>query len=222
MANIAAVMMSNSLDGATWRGMSELVRRDFARTVEECTRGAPLGRLRRLGHLIVPSAFCAIIFRIAHLLHANGWWRLGAMIALLNQRICGVMLHPASEIGPGLFIPHPVGVTFCGRAGTNLSIYPIGYIAPAVFPGWRNHIQPDWPRLGDNVRIVTAATVIGNVSVGNNALIGVHVVLRSDIDDSMVVLVRPNWRLNRKGDVVVPDAAEHVGAGALNSGHPVC
>jgi serine O-acetyltransferase len=184
--------------GADWRGMLALMRGDFARTVQECTMGTKVGRLRRLAHLMVPSAYCALLFRLAHLLHAKDWRRLAAMVTLANRSLCGVMLHPASVIGPGLFVPHPVGVTFCGRAGANLTIYPMGYVCPAAFPGWLAAAPADWPRLGGNVRIGTYAAVIGDVAVGDNAIVGVHVVIRTDLPAGLSAVVRPNWRTVRK------------------------
>ena len=186
--------------GGTWREMVALMRGDLARTVRDCTLGVRVSRLRYFGHLIVPSAFCAVIFRLSHLAHAKGWWRLAAAICLFNQRLCGVVLHPASRIGPGVYIPHPMGVTFCGAAGANMAIYPGGYVAPNDFPGWRALLRSDWPRLGDNVRIGTYSAIIGDVTVGNDTLINVQVVLCTDLADGLSVLVRPNWRLQRSTD----------------------
>jgi serine O-acetyltransferase len=158
--------------------------------------------------MIVPSAFCAVIFRLSHVAHAKGWWRLAAAICLINQRLCGVVLHPASRIGSGVYIPHPMGVTFCGQAGANLAIYPGGYVAPDAFPGWRAPLRPNWPRLGDNVRIGTYSAIIGDVAVGSDTLINVQVVLRSDLADGLSVLVRPNWRLRPKSDAEETEPVE--------------
>jgi serine O-acetyltransferase len=209
VAKHAAVTILGAIDGGTWRGTLALMRSDLARTVQECTLGVPVSRLRYCAHLIIPSAFCAIIFRLAHLAHANGWWRTAAVLCLFNQRLCGVVLHPASHIGPGVYIPHPMGVTFCGKAGAKLTIYPGGYISPTAFPGWRRVLQSDWPRLGHNVRVGTYSAIIGNVTVGSDALINVQVVLKTDLADGSSVLVRPNWRLQRKSDDPETTPVEH-------------
>lgn len=195
-------------DGATWHGMLALMRGDFARTVQECIPNLPVRGLRRWGHLIVPSAYLAINFRLAHLLHAKGWWRLAAMITLFNQRLCGVLLHPASRIGPGLFVPHPTGVTFCGRAGVNLTLYPMAYVTPTRLPRWRATPQPDWPRLGNDVRVGTYAAVIGNVAVGSDTVIGIQVVLQTDLEAGQFAAVRPNWRVVRNSTTVEPEPLE--------------
>jgi serine O-acetyltransferase len=197
-------------DGASWRGTLALMRGDFDRTVQECTLGAPVRGLRLWAHVIVPSAWTALIFRVAHLAHAKDWRRLAAWITLVNRLFCGVVLHPASVIGPGLFIPHPVGVTFCGTAGGNLTIYPVGYVAPERFPGWLAAPRADWPALGHDVRVGTYAAVIGGVHIHDGAVIGMQVVIRTDLGAGLSAVVRPNWRTLRQPAGPVPEPLRHV------------
>jgi serine O-acetyltransferase len=207
MATVTAVIAP---DGATWRGMLALMRGDFDRTVQECAMGVPVRGLRRWGHAIVPSASAALVFRVAHRLHAGGWRRLAAWVTLLNRLFRGVVLHPASVIGPGLYIPHTVGVTFCGTAGARLTIYPVGYVAPERFPGWLAAPRADWPVLGDDVRVGTYAAVIGGVRIGDAAVIGMQVVIRTDLGAGLSAVVRPNWRTRRQPDAAAPEPLRHV------------
>lgn len=183
------------------------MRQDFARTVEECAPGQALGTVRRLSHIVVPSAFCALIFRAAHCLHAKRHRRAAAVLTLLNRLLCGVTIHPASVIGPGFFVPHTVGVTFCGMAGAGLTIYPMGYVAPDLFPGWFAVPDADWPVLGEQVRIGTYAAIIGAVAIGDRATIGVQVVIRKDLAAGLSAHVRPNWRTRSKAHTPASELA---------------
>jgi serine O-acetyltransferase len=189
--------MTQGNPGGSWRGTVAAIKADFGRVVQECSFGAPVSRLRYIGHIIVPASYLAIIFRLSHLAHAKGYRRLAAVLCLLNQRLTGVVVHPASRIGHGLYIPHPTSVTLCCRAGNNLSAYPGGYIVPEVFPGWMMDLQPNWPRVGDNLKMGSYAAVIGDVTIGDGVLLGVQTVVQCDLPDRIAVFVRTNSRATR-------------------------
>jgi hypothetical protein len=70
----------------------------------------------------------------------------------------------------------------------------MAYVSPQRFAGWRATARQDWPSIGANVRIGTYAAVIGAVSVGDAAMVGVQVVMRTDLAGGLAASVRPNWR----------------------------
>jgi hypothetical protein len=86
----------------------------------------------------------------------------------------------------------------------------LGLLAHSL-PGWRAIPRSDWPWFGDNVRIGTYSAIIGAVTVGSDTLINVQVVSRTDLADGHSVVVRPNWRLQRKSK-----AAEVASVGAAS------
>jgi serine O-acetyltransferase len=86
----------------------------------------------------------------------------------------GLEIVVGADIGPGLYIAHPVGVVIAPhRVGKNCSVI------AAVTIGMRN----EWafPKIGDQVFIGAGARVLGNIIIGDNAVIGANAVVLSDI-----------------------------------------
>jgi len=166
-----------------------LLSADFARVLRQTTGGKPTSRLRRLMHLTLPAMQVSIFHRTAHLLHGRGWRRSAAFVSNLSLRLTGASLHPGSPIGPGLFVPHPARVVFCGRAGTDLVLLPGTLVGPrdwvspgAPFPG-------DAPCLGDGVVVGAHAAVQGAVTVGSGATIGIGVCTLRDVPAGTVTMI---------------------------------
>lgn len=85
-------------------------------------------------------------------------------------------------IGPGFMISHNVAVVYSAGAGKNLRI------GPGVVVGRSgNH----FPRIGDNVYICANSSVIGNVTIGNNVIIGAGSVVTKDVPDNCVYAGNP-------------------------------
>lgn len=182
----------------TLRGTFALLRADLDRAVGEYAQPAaapPVRGWRRLAHLALPSMICAILFRLAHWCHAHGLRLAAGLLALLNRRLTGAQIHPASEIGPGLFVPHPAAVTLCCRAGRNLRTLPLAAAVPLVVPGWRGELPADTPELGHDVTLGAFALVLGGVRVGDAALVGVHAAVTTDLRPATVAVVPRHWTM---------------------------
>lgn len=86
----------------------------------------------------------------------------------------GLDIVPGIDIGPGLYIAHPVGtVIMAQRIGSNLSI------TTSVTIGMRT--TPDFPVIGDNVTIGAGARVLGGITLGDGAMVGANAVVLSDV-----------------------------------------
>lgn len=187
--------MTGALVNADQRGptgyaeVRRLLSADFARVLRQTTGGKPTSRLRRLMHLTLPAMQVAIFHRVAHLLHGHGWRRCAAAVSDLSLRLTGASLHPGSPIGPGLFVPHPARIVFCGSAGIDLVLLPGTLVGPRdwVFPG--APFPADAPRLGDNAVVGAHAAVQGAVTVGAGATIGIGVCSLRDVPAGTVTMV---------------------------------
>ncbi len=180
-----------------------MMRLDIDRVVREARAGQMVRGARYWSHLMVPSTMAVVGYRWAHALHRRGWRRLAAVTTLLNQRVSGVFIHPASRIGQRLFIPHTTGVTFYGSAGDDLTLYPACHIGPRVFLHLTADLHDDCPRLGNNVRIGALAVVMGGVVIGDQATVTVRAVVDKDVAAGTVAQLRPRWRIHR------PDRIRH-------------
>jgi serine O-acetyltransferase len=170
-------------------GLRRLLAADFARVLRQTTGGKPTSRLRRLMHLTLPTMQVAILHRSAHLLHGRGWNRSAALVADLSLRITGASLHPGSRMGPGLFVPHPARVAFCGDAGADLTLLPGTLVGPrdCVLPGQPFPVEV--PRLGDGAVVGAHAAIQGAVTIGAGATIGIGICTLRDVPAGTVTML---------------------------------
>jgi serine O-acetyltransferase len=89
-------------------------------------------------------------------------------------RSYGLDIPVATDVGPGLYIAHPVGTTLSAeRIGRNVTI--VG----AVTLGYRE--EGGGPKLGDGVFVGTGARILGPVTIGDNANVGANAVVTKDV-----------------------------------------
>lgn len=174
--------------------MLRLIRADLDRTVLFCTHGRGAHGLRYLAHLALPGMVCAVLHRLSHWLHRNRLRRAAGLVTLLNRRLTGAQIHPASCLGAGLFIPHPVAVTLCCRAGPALHVLPFAVVVPAVLPGWRDALGEHAPMLGADVRIGALGVVVGAVRIGPGSMVGAQSVVDRDLPAGTACLSPRHWR----------------------------
>ncbi len=115
-----------------------------------------------------------LLYRLSHALWRRRVPALPGMIARLNLSRHGLDIPPSVEIGPGLYVPHPVGtVVMARRIGAGVSLI------SAITIGMRG--VHDFPTVGDGVFIGAGARVLGGITVGDGASIGANAVVLKDV-----------------------------------------
>ena len=115
-----------------------------------------------------------LLFRLSHALWRSRVPALPGMVARLNLTLHGLDIPPSVEIGPGLYIPHPVGtVVMAKRVGANVSLI------SGITIGMR--ATPVFPVIGDDVFIGAGARILGGITVGAGASIGANAVVLKDV-----------------------------------------
>jgi serine O-acetyltransferase len=94
------------------------------------------------------------------------------------------------DVGTGLLIPHPVGITIGNRLriGNNVSI------AGGVTMGARNpdgRIKQEFATVEDGAIVLANAVIVGGVRIGKHAQVGANSVVLSDVADYAVVFGVP-------------------------------
>lgn len=109
---------------------------------------------------------------------------------LLRPRL-DIHIHEKAEIGPGLCIYHGSGVVIGNGvvAGKNLTLHQGVTLGNRI--GSKKTDWDSFPKLGDNVFIGCGASILGNITIGNNVKIGAHALVLNDVPDSCIAMGIP-------------------------------
>ncbi|MEV0133307.1 serine O-acetyltransferase EpsC [Dactylosporangium sp. NPDC050688] len=163
-----------------------------------CRRDPALYGSRRVEVLLYPGVWAVWAHRLAHALHR---WRLPLLPRALSQvarLLTGIEIHPGATIGRRLFIDHGAGVVIgeTARIGDDVTMY---HRVTLGGRGWRRDGKGSrrHPSVGDRVVLGVGATVLGPVHIGDDAEIGAHCLVLTD--------VAAGARLRAPAAVPVPD-----------------
>ena len=172
-----------------WRHFRHCLAEDLQRYFHQYP-GVPVRDTvkRRIGAVFHHQVFCILVYRISHLFYARGWKGAARFFWRFNYFLLKVNISPASCIGAGLLLPHPVGLFFHGRAGQRLTLYAATVVGPRTAA-----LEPPMercPRLGDGVSVGAASCVSGPILVGDDVRISFNTVLDRDVPSATVVVSR--------------------------------
>ncbi len=108
----------------------------------------------------------------------------------------GVEISERTEIGPGFYIGHLGGVIINSLASIGANVN----IAHGVTVGQTNRgANKGVPRIGDRVWLGAHAIVVGNITVGDGALIGPGAFVNFDVPPNAVVIGNPGRIVSEGG-----------------------
>lgn len=137
---------------------------------------------------ITYPGFKAITFyRIAHILYLQNKKVEARIITEHAHFLTGIDINPGAKIGSPFFIDHGTGVVIGETSiiGNYVRLYQgvtLGALSPEKgqsIKGVKRH-----PTVGDNVTIYAGASILGDISIGNNCTIGGGVFLLESIPDN--------------------------------------
>ena len=131
-----------------------------------------------------------VLYRLSHALHRRGVSGVPQSLWRMNIMLHGLDIPPSVEIGPHLYIPHPVGtVVMASRIGRRATL------VSGVTIGMRNELA--FPVIGDDVFVGAGARVLGGITVGDDVSIGANAVVLADVPSHSVAVGVPA-RVKRK------------------------
>jgi serine O-acetyltransferase len=146
--------------------------------------------LRKVSMLLTPNMLCAILYRLSHWLFCSGWRRCARLLGGVNYVVHKCAISPASSIGPGLYIPHTVGLVFHGHAGRRLTLYHRAVVCAGSVHAWKDAVYGDCPVLGDDVTVGVNSVVMGGVTLGDRAYVAGSAVVTEDVAPNTIVVDR--------------------------------
>lgn len=128
----------------------------------------------RIGNYLASkkSAVCKLLLYLVKVIHKT------------NARLTGIQIPIGTNVGEGLKFCHfsCIIVAQCCIIGKNCNIHQ-GVTLGRVFAGKKAGV----PMIGNSVVIFPGAKVVGNVRVGDNAVIGANAVVVDDVPEGVVV-----------------------------------
>jgi serine O-acetyltransferase len=178
---------------------------ELARVVKELRRDVQAARMRdpaasEVSRLEIvttwPGIHALLAHRVAHALDVAGVSLLPRLISMLTRMVTGIEIHPAAQIGAGLFIDHGTGVVIGETAviGDDVTLYQGVTLGGTGFATGKRH-----PTIEDNVTIGSGAKLLGPITVGHGAKIGANSVVITDVPPNSTVVGNPGHPVRVEG-----------------------
>ena len=142
---------------------------------------------------------------LAHAVWERGH-RLGArLFSHFVRFVTGVEIHPAAEVGERVFIDHGMGTVVGETAviGDDVQMYHGVTLGGKTDDPVKRH-----PTLEDGVTVGADATLLGDITVGENATVGAGAVVVDDVEPGDTVAGVPARPLESDGGTVTSEAVE--------------
>ena len=135
-----------------------------------------------------PGVHALLAHRVAHALHHAGVPFVPRAMSTATRAVTGIEIHPAAQIGDGLFIDHGTGVVVGETAeiGDDVTLYQGVTLGGTGFATGKRH-----PTVQDNVTIGSGAKLLGPITVGHGAKIGANSVVITDVPPNSTVVGNP-------------------------------
>lgn len=187
-----------------WSECRDLIFYDYAQLVGDIKITKKEVFVGSLKKLITNASFKVTFwFRIGSFLKTKSllfkpFYYLVCIIYRHYQYKTGIQLYLGTKVGGGLFFPH-YGcqiIHYAACLGKNVQIYQGVTIGTIRGRGAA-------PRIGNNVVLFSGAKIIGDVTIGDNCVVGAGAVVTKDVPSGCVVAGVPAKILSQKGEEIV-------------------
>lgn len=155
---------------------------------ESVLKRDPAARSKIEVFLCYPGVHAILIYRTANFFWKKNFFTTARILSSFGRFITGVDIHPGARIGKNLFIDHATGVVIGETAeiGDDVTLY-----HGVTLGGTSAHQGKRHPTLGDRVIVGAGATLLGPITIGNDARIGSNAVVLKDVPDSATAVGVP-------------------------------
>lgn len=163
--------------------------------IDAAFQNDPAARSKLEVILCYPGVHALLLHRISHYLWKKGLFLLARLISHANRFLTGIEIHPAAEIGRGVFIDHGMGVVIGETAviGDGCLIY-----KGVVLGGTTTEKTKRHPTLGKKIIVGSNACILGNITIGDHVRIGSGSVVVKDVPPHATVVGVPGRIIEQK------------------------
>ena len=178
----------------TLRRLAGEIRRDVAAAHERDPAARGVSSLEILASW--PGVHALLAHRVSHALHGAGVPLLPRLLSTATRAITNIEIHPAAQIGDGLFIDHGTGVVIgeTAEVGDNVTMYQGVTLGGTGFATGKRH-----PTVEDNVTIGSGAKLLGPITIGHGSKIGANSVVIHDVPPNSTVVGVPGHPVRVEG-----------------------
>lgn len=144
--------------------------------------------------LSYPCITAITVYRVAHQLYVKNIPLIPRIMTEWAHEKTGIDINPGAQIGRNFFIDHGTGVVIGETTiiGKNVKIYQGTTLGALSFPkdergqiikGGKRH-----PTIEDNVTIYAEATILGNITIGKNSIVGGNVWVKESVPPGVTVM----------------------------------
>ena len=149
--------------------------------------------------ILYPSFWAIYNYRKAHRLFLKGKIFRARTISQKTARKTGIEIHPAAQIGKGLFIDHGHGVVIGETSiiGDNVTLYQGVTLGGTGKEQGKRH-----PTIGNNVMIGAGAKVLGSFTIGDNSKVAAGSVVLEEVPPNCTVVGVPGIVVKQDDEMV--------------------
>lgn len=138
----------------------------------------PAARNRIEVMLAYPGVHALWAYRVSHFLWNHRLKLIARVLSNWSRSATGIEIHPGAKIGRRFFIDHGMGVVIGESAiiGDDVMIYHDVTLGARGFDLGKRH-----PTIENDVIIGAGARVLGNITIGQRAIIGANSVILKDV-----------------------------------------
>lgn len=134
--------------------------------------------------LLYPGVKAIFFHRIAHDLYSAKLYFLARLISEISRLLTGIEIHPGAKIGKRLVIDHGMGIVIgeTSIVGDDCLIFHGVTLGGKSFEDKKRH-----PTIGNKVILGAGAKILGNITIGDNSVVGANSVVTHDVPSGVVV-----------------------------------
>ena len=178
--------------------MFNLIREDLARFAH-----GPSLRDKLKVLILSPGFLAVVIIRTQEYFRSHHLLLISYFFQRVNLTLHGIDVLPGATIAGGLRLEHPAGIVIGAGTviGSNCTI--MQGVTLGVRNVSRERNNNEFPKIGDRVFIGAHSSILGGVTIGNDAIIGAH--------SLVLVHCAPRTRFTNELRVRFQDSEEGIG-----------
>lgn len=133
---------------------------------------------------LYPGVKAIFFHRLAHDFYTSKLYFVARFVSEVSRLLTGIEIHPGAKIGKRVVIDHGMGIVIGETAvvGDDCLIFHGVTLGGKSFEAKKRH-----PTIGNKVVLGAGAKILGNITIGDNSIVGANSVVTHDVPSGVVV-----------------------------------